>query len=51
MRSARSSILGGEAWICEHWMDPSQKARQNLLRNFGNLAAWFFSGSLRFVCS
>ena len=40
MRSARSSILGGEAWICEHWKDPSsQKARQDLLRNFGNLAA------------
>ncbi len=42
---------GGEAWIYDHWKDPSPEARQNLARDFGSRAAWFALLHLRFVSS
>ena len=42
---------GGEAWIYDHWRDPSPEARRNLARDFGRLAAWFALFHLRFVSS
>lgn len=42
---------GGEAWIYDHWRDPSPEARRKLARDFGSLAAWFALLHLRFVSS
>ena len=42
---------GGEAWICDHWKDPSPEAKQQLKRDFGCLAAWFAIAHLRMVHS
>lgn len=42
---------GGEAWIYDHWKDPSPEARERLRKDFGRLAAWFALAHLRFVSS
>lgn len=42
---------GGEAWIYDHWNDPSPEARERLRKDFGRLAAWFALAHLRFVSS
>lgn len=40
-----------EAWIYDHWKDPSQEARDRLKKDFGRLAAGFALAHLRFVTS
>ena len=47
----RVLVPGGEAWIYDHWRDPSPEARRNLARDFGRLAAWFALAHLKFVSS
>jgi len=42
---------GGEAWIYDHWKDPSHEASERLRKDFGLLAAWFALTHLRFVSS
>ena len=41
----------GEAWIYDHWKDPSPEARERLRKDFGRLAACFALAHLRFVSS
>ena len=47
----RVLVPGGEAWIYDHWKDPSKEAGEKLRRDFGRFAAWFALAHLKFVSS